>query len=287
MKNFELDAEHNQNIPQTIRIDLRNEYKDSEHSLGMFPDVIQLACHNKTLLDLQYIVQSNETGKLFIERNFVLFCFQAFEMPNLSPVEYPESSKRKRRYAMMMNGKHFCPSRYCKEGNVGECKQKLYPEPKKHSWESDKYAWEWKTVTAPISSMCTTRHGFGSTCERDGRKQSLPSCWYDIGSVKVKNDLETLGTKEIPILYHYANIDMFCMPCCSFYRINDINKYNLKSNSKRWQEKTDIEKQTQMKRANENKNNMPSKLFKSKQIITSPYGFVQIYLSNIICLSFN
>ena len=30
----------------------------------MFSDVIQSACHNKVLLDLEYIVQSNETGKI-------------------------------------------------------------------------------------------------------------------------------------------------------------------------------------------------------------------------------
>ena len=63
LKNLELNSLQNQNNSETIRIDLRNVYKESEHSLQMFSDVIQLACQNKMLLDLEYIVQSNETGK--------------------------------------------------------------------------------------------------------------------------------------------------------------------------------------------------------------------------------
>ena len=63
LKNLELNSLQNQNNSETIRIDLRNVYKESEHSLQIFSDVIQLACQNKMLLDLEYIVQSNETGK--------------------------------------------------------------------------------------------------------------------------------------------------------------------------------------------------------------------------------
>lgn len=70
LKNFEFDGKNDTNIPQTIRIDLRNVYKDSEHSLNMFPDVIQFACRNKTLLDLELIKQSNQTGKALYNSDF-------------------------------------------------------------------------------------------------------------------------------------------------------------------------------------------------------------------------
>lgn len=63
LKNLELNSRQTKNNSVTIRIDLRNVYEESEHSLQMFSDVIQMACQNKTLLDLKYIVQTNETGK--------------------------------------------------------------------------------------------------------------------------------------------------------------------------------------------------------------------------------
>ena len=50
-------------MPNTLSVSLKSSYKSSEHSLDMFPDVIQQACESKTLLDLEYIAQSEEDGK--------------------------------------------------------------------------------------------------------------------------------------------------------------------------------------------------------------------------------
>ena len=50
-------------MPNTLSISLKSSYKNSEHSLDMFPDVIQQACQNKTLLDVEYIAQSEAECK--------------------------------------------------------------------------------------------------------------------------------------------------------------------------------------------------------------------------------
>ena len=173
-------------------------------------------------------------------------------MPNISEVEYPKSSKRKRRSIIFHNGRRFCPSRYCKESHHGECKQKRDPLP-----YSNNYAWEWKTVTSPISSFCITRQGSGYTCERSGKTKTLPSCWYDQGLLKVRDRRESFGKKEIPIFVHYYSATMFCMPCCSVDRIDDINVNNMHLIGKTLE-------QQQVLNANRNKNNIPSKLFELK-----------------------
>ena len=181
-------------------------------------------------------------------------------MPNISEVEYPKSSKRKRRSIVLHNGRKFCPSRYCKESWHGECKQKQDPLP-----NSNNYAWEWKTVTSPISSFCITRQGAGQTCERSGETRSLPNCWYDLGVMKVRDRLESFGKKEIPIFVHYASATMFCMPCCSEDRINDINVHNMYLIGK-------TVKQQQIFNANRNKNNIPSKLLELEYCLTCEVG---------------
>ena len=172
-------------------------------------------------------------------------------MPNISEVEYPKSSKRKRRSIMFHNGRRFCPSRYCKESDHGECIQKEDPLP-----YSNNHAWEWKTVTPPIASFCITKPGSRYTCERGGKTKNLPSCWYDTGVLTIPYvRREPFGKKEIPIFVHYYSETMFCMPCCKTDRIDDINVNNMHLIRK-------TIKQQQVRNANRNKNNMPSKLFK-------------------------
>lgn len=63
-KNYNSKLENNHAMPDTLSVSLKSSYKNSEHSLDMFPAVIQQACENKTLLDLEYIAQSEEDGKL-------------------------------------------------------------------------------------------------------------------------------------------------------------------------------------------------------------------------------
>ena len=108
-------------------------------------------------------------------------------------------------------------------------------------------------MTSPITAVCNTQKGAGSTCERNGRTRSLPNCWFDQGTIKVPDRHESLGKKEIPIFVHYASETSFCMPCCSFDRINDITMNDIQLMGKNV-------KQSQIDAANRNKNNLPSKL---------------------------
>ena len=63
-RNYATEQENNPAMPNTLSVSLKSSYKNSEHSLDMFPDVIQQACENKTLLDLEYIAQTNDESKL-------------------------------------------------------------------------------------------------------------------------------------------------------------------------------------------------------------------------------
>ena len=168
-------------------------------------------------------------------------------MPDISEVKYPETLIRKRRAVTLKTGEKYCPARYCKEPRRGQCVQKQRPE----SDNSANYGWEWKLEIPPISSICNSRHSFGSECQRNGRTQSFPSCWYQMGTYTINNS-RTMGKKKVPIFVHLFNQDTFCLPCCYEGRIDDItdeNKYLLGKT---------VHNQ-QIHDANKNKNNMPSR----------------------------
>jgi len=232
-RNYETKHEHNPAMPNTVSVSLKTSYKDSEHSLEMFPDVIQQACENKKLLDLEYIVQTdNET----------------FELPVNGLVEYPEMSKRIRRAVTTRDGKKICPFRYCEESSSGECRQNDYKEP-----NSDNYAWKWHPSTPAITTVCNTQQGYGAECERHGETRRLPNCWYEQGVVRGQGAWGEMTMKSnIPVFVHLSSSDMFCMPCCSKNRIRDltIDDIDMRQKSRSQREK-------QIREANENKNHMP------------------------------
>ena len=68
-RNYETKQEYNPAMPNTLSVSLKTSYKDSEHSLDMFPDVIQQACENKKLLDLEYIAQTDDESKFSKSEN--------------------------------------------------------------------------------------------------------------------------------------------------------------------------------------------------------------------------
>ena len=110
---------------------------------------------------------------------------------------------------------------------------------------------------SPITAICNTESGARDTCERYGRTRSLPNSWYDQGTLKISREIKLKRTSlkghEIPVFVHYASETSFCMPCCSFDRINDITMSDINLTGHRV-------KQSQIEAANRNKNNMPSKL---------------------------
>ena len=85
-KNYKSKLENNHAMPDTLSVSLKSSYKNSEHSLDMFPDVIQQACQNKTLLDVEYIAQSEEEGTLSKLEYFlvILTCLTYILKYNLS-----------------------------------------------------------------------------------------------------------------------------------------------------------------------------------------------------------
>ena len=168
-------------------------------------------------------------------------------MPDVSEVKYPETSTRKRRAITLKTGEYYCPARYCKEPNKGQCVQKQRPE----SDNSANFGWEWKLEIPAMSSLCSIRHNFDSKCQRNDRTQGFSSGWYQLGLVRITNS-KTMGKTKVPIVVHFINRDTFCLPCCNVNRIDDItdeNKHLL----------GETVSSQQIRDANKNKNKMPSK----------------------------
>jgi hypothetical protein len=237
-KNYILQQGDNPAMPDTYRVVLKSSYKSSKHSLNMFPDVIQKACYNKQLLDLEYIKQTD---------------LDVFDHPIDDVVEYPESSKRIRRSgkAVRWNGNQYCPARYCKEFN-GECVQSEEPLP-----NTNMYKWKWRAISTAMTTICNTRDN-GAKCHDD---KSLPMCWYQQGTIEGGGYREdTMKKKKIPIFIHLASQDVFCMPCCRKHRIDNlrIQDISLKiRNAPNQKGKTDDDWLNQVNNANKNKNNIP------------------------------
>lgn len=232
-RNYHAVNENNPAMANTLKVSLKSSYKDSEHSLDMFPAVIQDACKNKKLLDLEYIAQSDD---------------EVFNLPINNLVEFPETSKRIRR-AVTMNGKKLCPVRYCEEKqNSGECRQGDYAVD-----SSENYPWEWHTFNSPITTACTTQRGFGDTCEYNGVVESIPNCWYDLGTISAQGGWGEKKRRKVPVFVHLVSDHMFCMPCCASKPIRDLTMNDIAYRT-HW----NYEQRAQyVREANENKNKMP------------------------------